>query len=345
MTKPKTYRVGIVGSGFGVKVHLPAFAAHPRFEVVALASPNRAAEVAIERGIPHAFRSCAEMLAGCELDAVSIAAPPFTHYNDVLAASAARKHILCEKPFALSVAQAEAMRDAGRAAGTACGVAHEFRWVPERIAVKELIANGHLDPLRQIEITQLAGWLRASGDRPRGWWFERERGGGLAGALLSHIIDNATWLVGRPPVSSTGIIRTANEERTDKDGSFRSTVDDGAFALVDYGRGVVGRLTCDATSAVESFTLSAHGETRTAVASGPGMTELRLFSVDADETSELQCKPSEYAKFESINGNVPLFMHLLDAFLTQIETGASDLPTFEEAVHTQRVLASIGYGS
>lgn len=345
MTKQKTYRVGIVGSGFGVKVHLPAFAAHSRFEVVALASPNRAVDIARERGIPHAFISCADMLAGCELDAVSIAAPPFTHYDDVLAASAARKHILCEKPFALTVAQAEAMRDAGKAAGTACGVAHEFRWIPERVAIKELIVNGHLDPLREIEITQLAGWLRASGDRPRGWWFERQRGGGLAGALLSHIIDSATWLAGRPPVSSTGFIRTANPRRTDSDGSFESTVDDGAFALVDYGQGVVGRLTCDATSAVESFTLSAHGENRTAVASGAGMTELRLFSVDADETSELQCKPSQYAKFESINGNLPLFMHLLDAFVEHIETGRSDLPTFEEAVHTQRVLASIGYGS
>lgn len=345
MTKQKTYRVGIVGSGFGVKVHLPAFAAHPRFEVVALASPNRAVDLARERNVPHAFANCAEMLAGCDLDAVSIAGPPFTHHADVLAASAARKHILCEKPFALSVAQAEEMRDAGKAAGTACGVAHEFRWVPERVAVKELIANGHLDPLREIEITQLAGWLRASGDRPRGWWFERKRGGGLAGALLSHIIDNANWLAGRPPIESTGIIRTANPERSDKDGPFQSTVDDGAFALLNYGEGLIGRLACDATSAVESFTLSAHGENRTAVASGPGMTELRLFSVDADETSELGCKPSPYAKFESINGNVPLFMHLLDAFVTQVETGTSDLPTFEEAVHTQRVLASIGYGS
>lgn len=344
MSKGKIYRVGIAGSGFGAKVHVPAFAAHPRFEVVALASPNRAAEIAKERGIRHAFANCAEMLAGCDLDAVSIAAPPFTHYDDVMAACAARKHILCEKPFALTVAQAESMRDAGKAAGTACGVAHEFRWVPERIAVKELIVNGHLDPLREIEITQLAGWLRAGGDRPRGWWFERERGGGLAGALLSHIIDNATWLVGRPPLRSTGMIRTANPERTDKDGAFTSTVDDGAFALVDYGRGVVGRLSCDATAAVESFTLSAHGENRTAVASGLNMTDLQLFSVDDDETSELQCKPSPYAKFESINGNVPLFMHLLDAFAEQIDTGNSDLPTFEEAVHTQRVLASIGYG-
>ncbi|HEY8314320.1 MAG TPA: Gfo/Idh/MocA family oxidoreductase [Candidatus Baltobacteraceae bacterium] len=341
-----SYRVGIVGTGFGARAHLPAFVAHPQFEVVALASPTSAASIAKERKIPHAFTSCAQMLEGCELDVVSIAAPPFTHYDDVLASLAAKKHVLCEKPFALSVAQAQAMLAASREAGTACGVMHEFRWVPQRTAIKELIENGHLAPLREIEITQLATWLRASDTaRPNSWWFDRERGGGLAGALLSHLIDSASWLAGRPPVRSTGYVRTANPQRHDANGAFESTVDDGCFALIDYGDGLIARVTADATTSVDSFTLSVHAENRTAVASGPGMTELRLFAVDHDETSELDCKPSPYAKLEPVGGNVPLIMQLLDELVRQIETGSSALPSFEEAVATQRVLASIGFGT
>jgi hypothetical protein len=65
-------RVGIVGSGFGGAVHAPAYALHPRFEVVAIASPTNAERVARERKIPHAFRSVGEMLAGVELDVVSV---------------------------------------------------------------------------------------------------------------------------------------------------------------------------------------------------------------------------------------------------------------------------------
>jgi predicted dehydrogenase len=339
----KTYRIGISGAGFGVKAHLPALLAHPRFEVVALASPSSAETTAKERKIPHAFKSAREMIAGCELDAVVVASPPFAHRDDVLAALDAGKHVICEKPFALNVEEAEELVGAARNAGTACGIAHEFRFVPQRLAVKELVENGHLLPLREIEITQLSPLLRAGTERARGWWFDHERGGGIAGALLSHLIDSANWTAGRAPRRVHGFMRTANPTRHDPQGEFTSSVDDGAFALLDYGNGLIGRLTVDATTAVESFTLAVHAENRTAVASGKNIAEMTLYTVDDEETNELQCKPSPYAKLESVNGNVPLLMELYDEFIKQIETGSSALPTFEEALETQRILAAIGY--
>ncbi|MGC8486446.1 MAG: Gfo/Idh/MocA family protein, partial [Candidatus Baltobacteraceae bacterium] len=134
-------RVGIVGTGFGANTHLPALRAHPRFEVLAIASPRTAARIAAERQIEHAFSSCDEMLAGCKLDAIVVASPPFAHHDDVLASLQAGMHVLCEKPFGLDVAQAEAMVAAEGVAGTACAIAHEFRFRPERIALAELIAN------------------------------------------------------------------------------------------------------------------------------------------------------------------------------------------------------------
>lgn len=338
------YKVGIVGAGFGVRAHAPAFTAHRDFEVVALTSPHSAERVAKERNIPRAFASCRAMLDECDVDVVSIAGPPFTHHADVLAALAAGKHVICEKPFALNVEQAEAMLAAAKQAGTATAVMHEFRWVPQRLAVKELIENDHLSPLREIEITQLSNRLRAQVERNRSWWFERECGGGMAGALLSHLIDSANWLAGRAPVRSTGYLRTANPERRDARGTFTSTVDDGCWALLDYGDGLVARVGVDATTPVESFTLAAHGENRTAVASGTDFDDMRLFSVDEEETNELDVKPSPYARFSSVDRHVPFIMELLDEFAKQIRTGESAVPTFAEAVATQRVLASIGYG-
>lgn len=340
----RVLRVGIVGSGFGVVAHLPAVAAHPGLKPVALASPNRAAAVAREGRIPNAFRSCAEMLAGCEVDAVIVASPPFAHYDDVLAALAAGKHVLCEKPFALDVAQAEAMLAASRGAGTACGIAHEFRWVPQRAAIKELIVNGHLDPLRELELTQLSGMRRASHERENGWIFRKATGGGVAGALLSHLVDTANWWAGRAPLRSTGYLRTANPVRHGPGGAFTTDVDDGAFALLDYGEGLIARVTVDATTAVDSLTLGAHAENRTAIASGTSLDEMRLFAVDQGETSELECTSSPYARFASLGGNVPLLMQLYDEWILQIRTGASALPAFAEGVQTQRTLAAVGYG-
>lgn len=341
----KTYRIGIAGAGFGVHAHLPALLAHKRFEVLAIASPHSAARVAKERGIPHHFKSCAEMIAGVELDAVTVASPPFAHEADVLAALHAAKHVVCEKPFATSVADAQELLAAAKAVGTACGVAHEFRFVPQAQALKELVANQHLDPLRDIEITSLRPMLHRTARRTRGWWFDRDRGGGLAGAMLSHLIDHANWLTARVPQRTLGLTRAANPVRRDDEGEFRSTVDDGAFALLDYGDGLIARLTVDGTTAAEGYTCAVHGEDRSAVASGASIVDLQLFTVEKDETSELDCAPLPYAKFSSINGNVPLLMELYDEFVKAIEGQPNALPTFEEAVATQRVLKAVGYGS
>ncbi len=341
----KRIRIGIVGAGFGAVAHLPALRNHPRFEVVAIASPSTAATVAREANIPYAFTSCDEMLAGCSLDAVTVASPPFAHAGNVLAALAAGKHVLCEKPFALGVADAQAMLDAANAAGTACGVAHEFRFIPQIQALKELAENRHLGDLRNLEITLLRSSLRRGEHRPRGWWFDAQRGGGLAGAVLSHLIDQASWLGNYVPATTFGLRRTANPQREDDRGNFQSTVDDGAFALVDYGNGFVARLSADGTTAVESYTCALHGEQRTAVASGPSLTELTLYTVDADQTDELTCKPSPYSAYENLGGNVPLLMELYDEFVKRIEGKANALPSFKEALATQKALAAVGYGS
>jgi predicted dehydrogenase len=336
-------RIGIAGAGFGAKAHLPALLSNPAFEVVALASPSSAAAIARERGIPHAFASTEEMLRGCELDAVTIASPPFTHRDDVLAVLDAGKHVMCEKPFALNVAESQEMLDASRRTGTACAVAHEFRWLPTRQALKELIVNNHLEPLREIEITQLSDFLRMQGTRERGWWFERERGGGLAGAMLSHYIDTATWFAGHPALRAVGFLRTANPKRHDESGEFASDVDDGAFAILDYGDGLVGRLSVDATTAQSSTTVAVHAENRTAVETGKTLTDTTLYSVDDEETSELACKPSRYARFARLYPSVPYLMELYDEFVNAIERKPHALPTFAEAVETQKVLAAIGY--
>ena len=341
----RVYRVGISGSGFGARSHLPALSAHPRFDVVAIASPSSAARIAEERKIAHHFRSCAEMVEGCELDAAIVASPPFAHRDDVLAALAAGKHVLCEKPFALSVAQAQEMAGALSRSQLAGGINHEFRFVPQLAALKELVANHHLDPLRNIEATLFRQMLHRGGTRERGWWFERACGGGIAGAMLSHMIDQASWLAGGAPEASAGYLRIANPRRRDERGEFESTVDDGAFALARYDGGVIARLSADTAVSVNSYTCAVHGEDRTAVASGSSITDLTLYSIDGEETNELDCKPSPYARFRSVDHHVPFLMELYDEFVKAIEGTPNALPTFDEALSTQRVLASIGYGT
>jgi predicted dehydrogenase len=341
-----TYRVGIVGSGFGGRVHAPAYALHPQFEPVAIASPHNAAKIAAERRIPHAFDSLDAMLAalGSELDVISVASPPFEHHRAVLTAIAAGKHVLCEKPFGIRLAEAEEMTAAAERAGIANAIAFEYRYNSALQALKELILNGHLPALREIESTGFTSNLRAANARPPSpWWFDKTKGGGLANAGMPHIADFALWLAGRPVRSSCGFMRTANPVRRAPDGTtYPSDVADGCFALADAGDGLALRMTVDATTSISQTTIALHAEERTALATG-GIADLALIVIDGDERNEYELAPMKYAQHVSVWETVPHFMALLDDFATRIATGGGACPTFADGLAVQRVLNAIGF--
>jgi predicted dehydrogenase len=337
-------RVGIVGSGFGGAVHAPAYALHPRFEPVAIASPSSAERVAKERRIPHAFRSVEEMLAEVELDVVSVASPPFDHHRSVLAALAAGKHVLCEKPFALNVAQAEELVAARERAGTVGALAFEFRYVPALIAMKELIENEHMGALREIEVARLSSdLLERSTDRARSWWFDAAQGGGVANAVMPHFFDLATFLAGRAPRATYGLLRTANRLRSDAQGQFESSAADGPFAFADYGDGLVARASNDSATVIDSTTVTVHGERRSAIANCTFFHDLSLFTIAPGEQDELAVAESPYAKHAVVHGNLPFFLPLLDAFAAAIDLGTPGVPTFADGLVVQRSLEAIGY--
>lgn len=342
-----TYRVGIVGSGFGGTVHAPAFALHPEFEVVAIASPHRAPVIAAERKIPNAFASVDEMLArlGDGIDVVSVATPPHERHRALMTALAARKHVLAEKPLARTVAQAEELLAAAASAGVAAAMAFEFRYVSATQALREMVAQGHIPLAREIESIRFGTDLRRALRRPRSsWWFDRATGGGVAQAFMPHYIDLTSWISGRPIRSATGLLRTANPERTDPGGeTYPSTVADGGFVLADLGDGLVARVTVDSSLALDQCTVAVHGETRTAVASGPTLPEMSLYVIEGDDSSEYQLRPNPYAKYASVHPSVPAFMRLLDDFATLIASGSGECPTFADGLAVQRVLAAIGY--
>jgi predicted dehydrogenase len=341
------YRVGIVGSGFGGRVHAPGFTLHPQFEPVAIASPNNAQKVATERKIPHAFASLDAMLdkMGSEIDVISIASPPFEHHRAVMTAIAAGKHVLCEKPIGIRLAEAEEMTAAAERAGVANAITFEYRYGSALQALKELIVNGHMPQLRLIESTRFGTEMRLENARPpSSWWYDKTKGGGLANAFMPHVIDLALWLGGRPAQSSCGFLRTANPLRNAPDAStYPSDVSDGCYALSSLGGGLVARMTVDGTMSLDQSTIAVHCEGRTAVASGDALTDLTLFIVEGEESSEYELKPMKYAKYANVFYSIPHFMALLDDFAERIATGTGNCPTFADGLAAQRILKAIGY--
>ncbi len=136
--KTDPIRVGVIGTGFGAAVHIPALKHLPEFEVAAVCSRRaaRARSVAAEHKIPTVCTDFREMVNDQEIDAVVVAAPPYLHHQMTLAALEAGKHVLCEKPMARNLAEARDMVKMAERAGVAAMVNHEFRFLPLRSRIK-----------------------------------------------------------------------------------------------------------------------------------------------------------------------------------------------------------------
>jgi predicted dehydrogenase len=183
--------IAVLGTGFGARIQVPGLRASRRFVVTALVGrrPERVRRIAERLGVPHALTSFGEALALPEIAAVSIATPPGTHAEYAIAAVRAGKHVLCEKPMARTVAEADAMQEATRAAGVVGLIDHEFRFEPGRAALGRLLARGELGAPRLV--TAVANIpLFADAEQPApAWWFDAAAGGGWIGASGSHLID------------------------------------------------------------------------------------------------------------------------------------------------------------
>lgn len=233
-------RVGVIGTGFGSTVQIPAFRANPRVEVVAVASgqAGKARQVAERLAVPHAFDDWTRLTAA-DVDLVSITTPPHLHRPMALAAVAAKRHVLCEKPMALSTAEAAEMADAAERAGVVHVIDHELRFNPNRRKVKRLIAEGFVGQPRHVLLT-LANSGRRDPTLPWGWWYDVSRGGGLLGAVGSHQIDLLRYWLGEIE-SVMGTVETFVKERPAPEGGRRAvTSDDFTSFALRFASGAVG---------------------------------------------------------------------------------------------------------
>jgi predicted dehydrogenase len=188
-------RVAIVGTGFGQKVHIPAFQAHPETEIVAVYHRDlgKAQAIAAQHNIPYACDQVAEAIALA--DGVSISTPPCLHYPIAKAALQAQKHVFLEKPAALQMAEVQELKDLAARNHLAGNLNFEFRYVPAWMRLKELLQEDYVGRKRLIKVD----WLvpgRADSSRAWSWHCSKADGGGALGALGSHTFDYLSWLFG-----------------------------------------------------------------------------------------------------------------------------------------------------
>jgi predicted dehydrogenase len=223
---PSPVRVVILGNSFARRIQLPALELAGGNVVVGIAGHDeqKAAETAAEWSIPHSTGDWRALL-DLEPDLVLVSTPVDLHAPMVRAALEVGANVLCEKPFALDVPEAEELAQLARASGKLALIDHQLRWNPLRRKLREIVQEGFVGApyhARMDIVVDNPAFL----DRPFGWWFQAERGGGVLGALGSHILDGLQWMLG-PVESVRARLKTFVAERTDQEGRRRKvTADD-----------------------------------------------------------------------------------------------------------------------
>lgn len=231
-------RIGIIGAGFARTTQIPAFRACKGARVVALACAHleHAEEVAREFEIEHPTGDWRELVGRDDVDMVSIAAPPPLHMEMALAALEHHKAVLCEKPMAMNAREAQRMTERGCEVGVLALIDHELRFQPARLKLREMLRRGDVGHVRHVGLTFRSD-SRADTGREWDWWADKAQGGGILGAIASHVIDSFQWLLGAGVSEVCCNLATHVLERQHKStGKAREvTSDDEANLLLRFG--------------------------------------------------------------------------------------------------------------
>jgi myo-inositol 2-dehydrogenase / D-chiro-inositol 1-dehydrogenase len=183
-------RVGVVGAGFMGETHLAAWAAEGNPAVVFDLEPTRAAAVAARTGAKVAG-SLEELLGS--VDVVDVCTATHRHAEVAIAAARAGRHVICEKPLARTLADAEAIVGASADAGVRLFVAHVVRFFPEYAAAREQVVEGAIGEPAVLRLKRASFRPRHPPDH---WFFDPARSGGMIVDLMIHDFDYARWVAG-----------------------------------------------------------------------------------------------------------------------------------------------------
>jgi predicted dehydrogenase len=233
-----TIGIGIIGTGaIALANHLPGIALCPEARVVALcdSNPKTLAQAAEKTGVTATFSDYHELLKRDDVTAVIIATPNVSHGPITLAAAAAGKHVLCEKPIAMNFSEAVAMATACDKANVRHMTAFTYRFVPAMRYMTHLVRSGNIGTPYHFRAQRFQDW----GDRNLGWrQVKKLAGSGELGDMLTHRIDYGHILVG--PIKKL----VADERRLvdTRAGNAPSDVDDWVAVLARYVSGATGVL-------------------------------------------------------------------------------------------------------
>ncbi|NER51889.1 MAG: Gfo/Idh/MocA family oxidoreductase [Symploca sp. SIO1A3] len=333
MSKSKI-RVGVVGIGFAQQVHVPAFRADERCEVVAICASNlaRASKVAGKLDIPQAFGDWQELIAQPNIDVISIATPPNIQPEIAIAALSQGKGVFCEKPLATSAAAAQQMAAAAQQQGVANMVDLEFPEIELWQQAKLILERGELGKLRHVAVS----WNVETYANRMGldsWKTRIEAGGGVLNSFVSHSFYYLEWLLAPITRLFCSLFRTPGDKRTG---------DTLATLCLELESGIPVSLSVSSHAFLgNGHHLEFYGDAGTMILDNPTSDYVggfRLLKGTRESKSLEMIDLGDNSHKIHQDGRITVVGSLVKRFVTWQETGIPDKPSFTEGLRVQQLL-------
>jgi predicted dehydrogenase len=374
-------RVAMIGYGFMGAAHSQGWRVAPRFfdlpaepamSVVVGRNADAVTAAARKWGWAEAATDWRDVIARDDIDVVDIVTPGDSHAEIAIAALEAGKHVLCEKPLANTVAEAEAMTDAAaRAAerGVRSMVGFTYRRVPAATFARDLVAAGRIGDIRQVRASYRQDWLMDA-EAPLTWRMQKDRAGsGALGDIGAHAVDLSEYITGLRLESVSGVIDTIVAERpllaegvglsgTASTERGAVTVDDIALFSARFG-GAPGAYAPLGTFEATRFATGRKNALRVEVSGSLGALAFdleRLNELDFYDAT-LPATEQGFRKILVTEHDHPYlapwwpaghmlgyehgFSHQVFDLVTAIVTGEQPRPSFADGLHVQRVLDAV----
>ena len=372
----RTLGVGLIGYAFMGAAHSQAWRTAPHFfdlplrpELTVLAGRNQAAvtEAAAKLGWSSTETDWRRVLERDDVDLVDVCTPGDTHAEIAIAALEAGKHVLCEKPLANTVAEAEAMADAAAKAaarGVRSMVGFTYRRVPAIGLARQLVAEGRLGQIRHVRAQYLQDWI-SDPAAPMSWRLDKQKAGsGALGDIGAHIVDLTQHITGQTLTGVSALLETFVKERplpaaagslsgVAGEGTGTVTVDDAAVFLGRFSGGALASFeaTRFALGRKNAIRIEINGSRGSLAFDFEDMNVLHFF--DGDE-------PDETAGFRRIVVTEPGhpyvgawwpaghglgyehgFTHQVVDLVTALAADEDPTPSFADGLQVQRVLDAV----
>ncbi len=366
----------MIGYGFMGAAHSQGWRVAPRFfdlplepemSLVVGRNADAVAQAAEKWGWAESHTDWRAAIERDDIDLIDIVTPGDTHAEIAIAALEAGKHVLCEKPLANTVEEAQAMTEAAERAaekGVRAMVGFTYRRVPATTFARDLVAAGKIGEIRQVRAVYLQDWL-ADAEAPLTWRMKKElAGSGALGDIGAHIIDLTQYITGQRLTSVSGMLETFVKERpllesgrglsgTASTERGEVTVDDLALFTGRFDGGAVGSFeaTRFSTGRKNALRVEIAGSTGALSFDLEDLNSLGYYDATAPDTEQgfrkiLVTEPGHpymdaWWPTGHMIGYEHGFSHQVKDLVEAIDAGQQPTPSFADGLQVQQVLQAV----